>query len=66
VERAAVYGVRDVQTLPDGRIAAVIGFHLPPDEVAIFAVFDHDGSRWRIDQTAEIPFDAAFSATPAP
>lgn len=57
-QRAAIYGVRDVQVLPDGRVRALIGLYFPPDDVAFLDVFVREGERWLIDEEALVPFDA--------
>jgi len=62
--QAAVYGVRDAEVLPDGRVRALVGLHIPPDDVALFTVFVREGDRWLIDEEALVPFDASPLATP--
>lgn len=65
-QRAAVYGVRDVQLLPDGRVRAVAGFHFPPDDVAFLTMFVRQGDRWLIDESVIVPFDGPSMTTPEP
>jgi hypothetical protein len=65
-QRVAIYGVRDVEMLPDGRVRALIGFHFPPDDVAYLAIFVREGERWLIDQTAIVPWDTSISTAAGP
>jgi hypothetical protein len=59
---AAVYGVRDVQVLPDGRARALIGLYFPPDDVAFLDVFVREDERWLIDEEEIVPFDTPSSS----
>jgi hypothetical protein len=59
LQQIAIYGVQDVQVLADGRASAVVGLHIPPDDVAYLAVFVRRGERWLIDETTVVTLDAS-------